>query len=675
MAKSTRVVAQLPPMFNATSKSLIEDAKNVITQSSDLQDHLVNSISPKDATFNNIVLPLVHVENLRVLQRYTSALYSSASPDKSLRDAARAVQSMFEDFAAASAVREDVYKLISAVKDKNEDIDRESKHLLEKMHQHYGRRGLAIPDGPDRARFRQIRSRISELESEFYENLTKKEGELWLSEGELAGVSELILSRLERGVGEHKGKFRLPFGDRSFDEVGGSATSGQTRRRVALAKANMYTLNIALIEEALALRHEAAHLLGYRNHAALRLEEKMAKTPETVNSFLKRLKTGLIQLRQEHSIDPKAISEYFVLDIVVERMIRIFEDLFRIEFVEITEGDTNCPIRDVADHVWHKDVRMMAVWDNTHQGGGFLGYLYLDLWEREGKKASPSHSSISPGFLKEDGTRRFPASALLWSFSRPDPGMPCLIRNSQVVMLFHELGHGIHDLVSKTAYARFYGPPGTCVDFGEAPSQLLENWFSTPSIIIGLSQHYSTVSPEYEKTWLARSGAAAIPPEKMPEEMVERLLRARQVSKGLYYLYQVFLASFDMAVHQPPSQEPMTTAEIAAIYSDLMHEVYLVDKPDHDDGGKENWGSGYASFGHMMGDYDAGYYSYLFSEVYSVDLFDTYFADNPMNADIASKYRHGLLEKGGSLPEMTTLVEFLGREPDIVPFCKKLGIR
>lgn len=187
--------------------------------------------------------------------------------------------------------------------------------------------------------------------------------------------------------------------------------------------------------------------------------------------------------------------------------------------------------------------------------------------------------------------------------------MPCLLRHGQVVTFFHELGHGIHDLVSKTAFARFHGPGGTSVDFGELPSQLLENWCFVPSVLKELSQHYSAVSPAYLETWREKKkGEVNPPPETIPDDLIAKISAVYRVNNSLEHLNQILMATFDLKVHQIETAQEIEALDIATLYSELRRQIYPVDMPQSEV--EEGWGNGYASFGHLMGEYDAGYYSY-----------------------------------------------------------------
>jgi metallopeptidase MepB len=361
--------------------------------------------------------------------------------------------------------------------------------------------------------------------------------------------------------------------------------------------------NAPLFKETLLLRDEAARLLGYPDHAAYRIEEKMAKTPKTVLDFLGDLKTRLapggakevahlleikkndyearhldfdgnyylwdsrfydrLMIEKEYSIDENSIAEYFPLRATVGGMLHIFEELFGLVFVELSAEDRQriSPTGKAEDISWHEDVIMFSVWDDASEGDDFVGYLYLDLHPRQGKYGHAANFNIQPGFLMADGKkRRYPATALVCNFSKATPQKPSLLKHDEVVTLFHELGHGIHDLSGRTRFARYHGT-STVRDFVEAPSQMLENWCWTPSQLRGLSGHYST-------------GA------KIPDDLIEKLVATKHVNGALFNLRQLHFGLFDMKVHTPKTHEELEALDVSKLYNDMRSEISGLKGPE-----------------------------------------------------------------------------------------------
>lgn len=183
--------------------------------------------------------------------------------------------------------------------------------------------------------------------------------------------------------------------------------------------------------------------------------------------------------------------------------------------------------------------------------------------------------------------------------------------------MFHELGHGIHDLVSKTKYARFHGSGGTVVDFGEAPSQMLENWCWDPSQLRFLSKHYSYLSQDYLKLWESKAATKSDsksqerPRDRLSYDSIQNLLKSRNANQALSTLNQVQISIFDLKIHDAESQEVIKKMNISATYNRLKREIFPLDSP-HVLGEGDEWGHGYSDWRMLMsGDYHAGYYAYL----------------------------------------------------------------
>lgn len=706
---------QAPPLFTHTPESLMTDTDRILKHSKTLQDKIVQHVTSEKADFKNVMLPFAQDDNQMSLETHIIGFYQAVSTDTKLRDASTEAEKQMDDFGIESSMREDIFKLVDSVFKKQQDdqsLDSESRRLLEKDHKGYIRMGLGIPAGPDRDRFKAIKKRLSELGITFQKNLNEEQGGLWFKPEELEGVPEDVVGNLKKGKGgtETEGKLWLTFKYPDLFPVQKYCKRAETRHQVFMANENKCNENVELFKEAIVLRDEAARLLGYPNHATFRIEDKMAKTPKTVDDFLgdlrnrlapgglkeieklkalKKQETGdadryflwdhrfydTLMLERDFQLDQNRIAEYFPLQTSIEGMLNIFEELFGLVFVKIEGADRN----DVSetgkgdDIVWHPDVQVFSVWDDAGEGSGFVGYLYLDLFPRDGKYGHAANFNLQPGFIKENGTRRYPATALVCNFSKPTPKKPSLLKHDEVVTLFHELGHGIHDLVSRTIYSRFHGT-STVRDFVEAPSQMLENWCWTPSQIKSLSKHWSHLSPEYTQAWKhsAKEGEKQ-PPASMPDDLIQSIVSTRHVNDALFNLRQLHFGIFDMTVHEGASHSAVEKLDASETYNKLRKEISKLDGPEELGQGYD-WGHGQATFGHLIGGYDAGYYGYLSSQVYSADMFYSVFKKDPMSGKEGRRYRHTVLERGGSQDEMQTLEDFLDRKPSTEAFYKELGV-
>ena len=205
---------------------------------------------------------------------------------------------------------------------------------------------------------------------------------------------------------------------------------------------------------------------------------------------------------------------------------------------------------------------------------------------------------------------------------------------------------------------------------------MLENWCWTPSQLKSLSQHYSSLSPEYLASWKESGGTSSADPPSptLPDDLIESLIKTKHVNDGLFTLRQLHFGIYDMTVHEPSSHSAAENLNVSAKWNELRRSIVPFSGPEVSDNYPENWGNGEATFGHLMGGYDAGYYGYLASQVYSTDMFYSVFAKDPMDGKEGRRYRHAVLERGGSRDEMESLKEFLGREPRSEAFYRELGL-
>ncbi|GKT55867.1 metallopeptidase [Colletotrichum tofieldiae] len=720
-----RIPPQKPPVFTATPTSIVTDINRLVAASRTALHAITDSVTPSTATYDNVLLALSHAENALASESTLLVFYRAVSPSPEVRAASAKARNVLRAFELECSMNEDAFRLVDAVYNTYnnggaaQSLDPERMNFLNKKYKGFVKNGLRIPAGPQRDRFKEVKSRIDYLTTEFSKNLAEADVSVWFTPDELDGYPQDLLARLEKGApdSENEGRLRIKIPNQLAPLLR-AVRNPETRKKARLAYDNRCPENVAVFREVMVLRHEAAQLLGYANHASLSVEEKMAESPQRVDSFLSSLRSKLAEAgkaeretllevkrrdaesrgeafdgryfiwdvlycnrlfsQETYSVDQEKISEYFPLQPTVEGMFRIFEHLFGMEFHEVRgeERDELSSTGKGDDLVWHGDVQVFCVWDAGREGGGFLGYLYLDLYQRHGKHGNPANFSLIPGFTNPDGTRNHPSTALICTFAPPaSANQPTLLRHSDVVMLFHELGHGIHDLVSRTQLARFHGPMGTVVDFGEAPSQMLENWCWAPEHLRGLSRHYSYLSVGCLRDWQDLQGnrEAQQPPEEIPQDMMEGLLQARHAGEALSAMQQLFIGVFDMTAHQPASQDAVESTNFTKLWNGLRSEMVPTDDPSALGEGDE-WGHGYTNSGYLMDEYDAGFYGYLFSKVYAQDIFSTVFKANTMSEEAGRRYRYGVLEKGGSQPEMKTLSDFLERDVLMEPFYKDLGL-
>ncbi|KAG9603658.1 zincin, partial [Aureobasidium melanogenum] len=705
----TRQPRQRPPVFTKDASTIISEVERLIEQSRKVQETILATVKPETGTFFNVILPLARNQNSVSRQMPIMGFYEAVSTDEKLQDASTEANKLYADFEIETNTHEGMFRLVDAVVKKNEELKAEDKRLLERYHRNFLRNGLGAT-AEKRERFKIIQKQLHQLASDFEKNLREGNKGVWFELEELSGLPDDLVSSLTKGTGEYDGKVLLPFGFPHVSTVLKYATSSETRRVYYTAYENRCPKNVSVFKEIMVLRQESAQLLGYANHAAFRIEDKMAKTPNTVMRFLddlnSRLSAGVkaevdelkilksqdldsrgelsdgkmylwdqpfynrMMLEKESSIDRQQVAEFFPLKTTVTGVLDIFSHLFGLVFEEIVgeDKDTLSSTGQGGDLVWQEDVQMFAVWDDGQEGGSFVGYLYLDLYPRAGKYGGMCNMNLQCGFEQEDGTRHYPATALICNLSKPTAPKPSLLAHDQVLLFFHELGHGIHDLVARIKYSVFHGT-ATVDDFCEAPSQMLEFWCWIPELLQSLSNHYTHLSPSYLETWKQENRDAEAQPEKhIPLTTIEKLVQAKNVNGSLFQSRLLHRSYFDMIVHQPSSLQEIQDMDIGQQWNKLQGQVSFLDTGD------DYKGLGYSSFNAVVRVYDAGFYGYLYSRVYAADMFYSVFQDDPMNAVQGRRYRRTMLEKGASVDEMATLVEFLGRGPSAEAFYKDTGL-
>jgi thimet oligopeptidase len=564
------------------------------------------------------------------------------------------------DFMVKVFTRRDLYESIKKSNAKNSDTRRLKSETLKA----FEKNGLKLPDAK-LATVRQWMQELNQKEVEFSKNLAQDTSSVHFTKEDLEGVPDQFLVRLER---ISDGKFNVTTKSTDFTQVMENASNAETRRKILLAYMNRSAeKNTILLEEAIVLRHKIANAIGFANWADYQTQDRMALNSKNVWSFLRDLKSKLAernkkdlddllklkiegdpkartldqwdipyyanQLKKRHyHLDDEKVREYFPANAVIAGMFEVYSKILGLKFVEVKDAKT-----------WADGVQLYEIRDVTKNSGDHtVGYFYTDFLPRPLKYGHAAAFSLISGRSKDDGAYSKPVSAIVANMNPPSKDIPSLLNHREVVTLFHEFGHIMHQTLTKAPYASLSGS-SVARDFVEAPSQMLENWVWSPEVLTLLSGHYLDSK------------------KKLPPEMLKKLIDARDFNQGYFYSRQLYFALMDMTYHT--SEEKLDTVAIA---DRLFEEMFGV-KPIQE-------GHFPATFGHLMGGYDAGYYGYLWSEVYAADMFGHFESQGILNSKTGAKYRKYILEQGNMQPAAELLEEFLGRKPNNKAFLKKLHI-
>ncbi|KAJ2784815.1 metalloendopeptidase [Coemansia interrupta] len=658
--------------FDVSPSDIKKTVDRLISEAKATHDAVAAQTNP---TFDNVVVPLAMRENKRGADYAVITFLQNVSTDKDVRDASTEAEERLEAFEIESQMREDLYKVVHAVYTNKDEMDKlgdEDRRLVEKMELGFQQSGLGL-NSDDRSRLGEIRKQLSELGIKFSRNVNENDGRETFTREELAGLPDSFFDGRETEVVDGVEKYIVTTKYPDMVPVMQLASSERTRRRLMVTNEQRCPENVELMQEAIALRLEAARLLGYKTHAEFVLVEKMAKTPKAVMDFEHDLRGKLNELargelkeyeeakradkkaageeydglfnwdfryyanlikERKHSVNEEEVKQYLPMKEVTRGILDIYQNMLSLRFAKVE----NPP-------VWHPDVEMYEVWEAM--SNEFVGHFYLDLYPRDAKYNHAAVWPIRSGYAKEDGTHEYPVAAMVANFPKATSSAPALLTHTDAITLLHELGHVFHGICSLTKWGRFHGTQ-TEGDFVEAPSQMLENWGWEPSVLSQFAVHYKTGEP-------------------IPADLVKRMVAAKNEGAGLFNLRQVFFGLFDMAIHDTTDGK----VDAKAAYNRLREDVSMFKNGDTD-----TWGM--ATFGHMMGGYDAGYYGYLWSQVFSADIADMYASrflkDGVESPKTGMDYRREILRPGGSRDASVSLEKFLGRKPNNKAFLRSIGL-
>ena len=548
----------------------------------------------------------------------------------------------------------------------------EEMRLLERTYTNFHRAGAGLDEAAKKRRA-EINERLAELGTSFSHHLLGDEQDWFMELGEddREGLPEAFVAAAKAAAEDRgmAGKAIVTLSRSSVEPFLKSSDRRDLREKVfraftARGDNGNANDNNATVVEILALREEAAKIMGYPTYAAYRLEDSMAKTPEAVRSLLERvwkpareraladrdaLQTMIAEeganfalapwdwryyaekLRQVRAnFDDAAIKPYLVLDHMIDAAFDCATRLFGVTFAER---------KDVP--VWHPDVR---VWEVKDSYGKHKALFYGDYFARPSKRSGAWMTSLRDQ-QKLDGEIA-PLVINVCNFSKGADGAPSLLSPDDARTLFHEFGHGLHGMLSNVNYPSLSGT-SVFTDFVELPSQLYEHWQEQPQVLRQFAKHYQTGEP-------------------LPDELLKRFLAARKFNQGFATVEFVSSALIDLEFHTQPAAASRDVgafekAELEKI--GMPAEIALRHRP--------------TQFGHIFsGDhYASGYYSYMWSEVMDADAFGAFEeAGDIFDPATAKRLHDDIYSSGGSRDPEDAYVAFRGREPEPDALLRRRGL-
>jgi len=551
-------------------------------------------------------------------------------------------------------------------------LDAAQRKLLENALRDFRLAGVSLP-ADRKQRFGQVMERLATVQAKFDENVldaTNAWSRHVADEVELAGLPANTVQRA-RQTAEAVGQsgWLLSLDAPNYQAVMTHAESDTLRREFYEAwvtrasdqgpHAGQWD-NSPLMAEILALRSEAANLVGFSSFAEYSIATKMAHRTDEVLDFLRELarvsrpaaKREFAEVEQfagrsleawdvafyaerlkraRLDVSEEALRPYFPLPRVLAGLFTVVTRLYGVRIVARPDA-----------LVYHEDIRYFDIVDRdgTPRGG-----FFLDLYARP-KKRGGAWMDECVGRIRMADASALPVAYLVCNFSPPVSSQPSLLTHQEVLTLFHEFGHGLHHMLTRVDYPSVAGINGVPWDAVELPSQFMENFAWRDEVLPLISAHVETGEP-------------------LPAEMLRKLQGTRTFQAGMHTARQLEFALFDFRLHA--EYVPHAPPRIAETLAQVRDEVAVVRPPAFNRFPN--------SFQHVFsGGYAAGYYSYKWAEVLSADAFGAFEEHGVFDLPTARRFLKSILERGGSRDAMEAFVEFRGRKPQIEPLLRQLGL-
>ena len=589
--------------------------------------------------------------------------------EAAMRDMANEVNVKMQGWFVGLDYRDDIYRALKAVAHTKPRLNAQEQRLVDEQMRTYRRAGLALPPA-ERAEVEKLRKDLAGLNTEFAVNINGARAPLDFTAGELAGLPQSFLE--SPGVKQPDGRYRVMANVTwHASAIAENADNADVRRRVNIARNQLAReTNIPVLAKLVALRADIARRLGYATWADYQIETRMAKDGATAVKFEEGLVAGLQPkyatemetlralkaahtgqadakiepwdigyytnklLKERYAVDAEKLRAYFPYQATLDGMFAIYQKIFGLKFTAVEPP-----------YVWAPGVQLYVVADAGT--GAPMGAFYLDMFPREGKFNHFACFPLKAGGVMADGRYDLPVAALLCNFPAPSADKPSLLKQNDVVTLFHEFGHVMHAMLSRSRYVA-QGGFTVPQDFVEAPSQMLENWVWDKAVL-------DTFAADYRDT-----------SKKIPAETIAALVAARQATEAYATRRQLSFGLVDLAFHHRPATEA-AKMDIVAISNAVLARVAVAPASDT---------AFVAYFGHLAG-YDAGYYGYLWAKVLAIDMASV-FKSAPggfLDEQVGRRLRNEIYGVGHTRDVTESVEKFLGRPQSQQPYLDYVGIK
>lgn len=626
-------------------------------------------------TFENTIVALEF--SGQKLGRISSIFFNlnSAETNDEMQKIAQEVSPILTEFSNDVSLNKVLFERVKTVYEQIENLElsTEQTTLLEKNYKGFARNGANLNEEA-KEKLRKIDTELSKLSLTFGENILAETNTYELhitNEEDLAGLPEgAIEDAKQTATSKEKDGWMFTLAYPSYVPFMTYADNRELRKEMAIAfgkkgfQNNQYN-NEKIVLRIVELRHQRAQLLGYDSHAHFVLEERMAESPEKVNSFLEDFlqkakpkaleqfnqlkdfaaKDGITELqkwdgsyyseklKQElFNFDEEILKPYFQLENVIQGSFIIAEKLYGLKFEEVFDIEK-----------YHAEVKTYNV---TDQNGKFIAVYYADFHPRAGKRNGAWKTGYKSQW-KVNGEDSRPHISIVCNFTKPTKTKPSLLTFNEVTTLFHEFGHALHGMLANTTYPSLSGT-SVSWDFVELPSQVMENWCFEKEALELFAKHYQTG-------------------EIIPIELIEKITKAANFLEGLQTFRQLSFGILDMTWHSGLSPINYESGSVKDFEKEAFKSTQFYPEVE------ENCMS--TSFSHIFqGGYSAGYYSYKWAEVLDADAFAYFKETGIFNKETATKFKDFVLSQGGTQKPMDLYKKFRGKEPQPDALLKRAGL-
>lgn len=630
--------------------------------------------NPQPPTFENTIVALERsgADLNRVLNIFFPLL--SADADDEMMEISMRVTPKLSDYSTSITLNNDLWKRVKAVYENRDalNLNPEDAMLLQKTYDSFALSGADL-EGADREKYKKLSAELSELTTKFGQNVLKELNtyEIWLTSDDLAGLPKGIVdeaAQMAEAKGR-KGEFLFTLAQPTYMAFMKYSERPDLREKFY----RLYTgrnitgeySNLENMKRIAQVRLEIARLLGAKSHADHSLRRTMAENPANVYKLLDQLRDAykpalqreLAELtdfaskfegkpmeikpwdysyysnklkNERYSYDEEQLRPYFELDNVIDGVFGLATKLYGIKFTRNNDIE-----------VYHPDVKAFDVTDDK---GDFIGVIYTDFFPRATKRPGAWMTGFRDQSVNAEGVDERPQVSIVMNFTKPTAETPSLLTPYEVETFLHEFGHALHGLLTKCNYASL---SGTAVyrDFVELPSQFNENYLTEKEFLDSFARHYKTG-------------------EKLPQELVDKIVKSSQFGAGYACMRQLGFGYLDMAWHTitEPVSDPVEFERKA------MESVQIFPLVE---------GTMTApTFSHIFsGGYAAGYYSYKWAEVLDADAFAHFKENGIFDRATADSFRHNVLERGGTRHPADLYRAFRGKDATIDALLIRDGIR